>query len=37
MDKFNNMGGGDSAYGNGNHERQTKPNLVHDWARKVAS
>jgi len=37
MDKFDNMGGGDSACGNGDHERQSKPSLVHDWARKVAS
>jgi len=28
MDKFDNMGGGDLACGNGDHEKQTKPNLV---------
>jgi hypothetical protein len=30
MDRFDNMGGGDSACGNGDHERQTKPSLVDD-------
>jgi len=37
MDRFDNMGGGDLACGNGDHERQMKLNLVHDWAHKVAS
>jgi hypothetical protein len=30
MDKIDNMGGRDLAYGIGNYERQAKSSLVHD-------
>jgi len=34
MDKSDNMGGGDSACGNGNYKRQTMLSLVHNWTHK---
>jgi hypothetical protein len=36
MDKNDNVGGGNSACGNGNYERQTKLSLVHNWTHKTS-
>jgi hypothetical protein len=37
MDRFDNMGGRDLACDNGDYKRQTKSDLVHDWACKITS